>query len=402
MPRSQRAGCAGLLILLTVSCSPAPQEQSPPVRPEAPAPSGNATRTPPAAAPGPAHLNIRGAAFEKSGERFEWRGITAFRLAEMIAHGREHEAVAFLDWAARQKLTVVRVLLMAQHLFQLEPEEGRTALPRLLELAGARNLHVEAVLLADTKATDLDQQHHVKAAGEIAAAYGNALIEIANEPWHATQDVRLHDPTLVKKLAALVPATVPVALGSAERNTGYSAGRYATWHSPRASGQEGWGHVLALADGAKLVADWGKPVISDEPIGAADALVPGRRDNEPARFGAAAALSRLAGLGATFHYEGGLQARLPTAREAAALAEWSAALDLLRDLPDGGTFLAGPELSRVAIVRNARAAFGRLTGTALWLLAIDPGPNASIEFLEGWQLERPERRRGYLLYRARR
>ena len=350
----------------------------------------------------PIHLGIRGTVFEKSGARFDWRGITAFRLAEMIARGREHEAVAFLDWAAQQKLTVVRVLLMAKHLFQLTPEDGRRALPRLLELAAARNLYVEAVFLADTAAIALDHEQHVSDAGAIAGAHSNALVEMANEPWHPTQDVRLHDPAYVKKLAALVPAAVPIALGSAEENAGYADGRYVTWHAPRSSGQDGWGHVLALAEGAKLLAEWKKPLVSDEPIGAGDALVPGRRDNEPSRFGAAAALTRLAGLGATFHYEGGLQARRPSDREAAAFAEWSAALDLLGDVADGGTFLAGAELSRIANVRGARATFARQVDAVLWLLAIDPGADASVEFVDGWRPGRIERRPGFHLYSARR
>ena len=47
---------------------------------------------------------------------------------------------------------------------------------------------------------------------------------------------------------------------------------YITWHSPRESGKAGWAHVLALAEGADLLARWKKPVISDEPIGAGPAF----------------------------------------------------------------------------------------------------------------------------------
>ena len=56
-----------------------------------------------------------------------------------------------------------------------------------------------------------------------------------------------------------------------------------------------------------------RPIVSDEPIGAGP-LRSGRRDDAPARF-RAAMLTRLAGLGATFHYEGGLQAKVPQGRE---------------------------------------------------------------------------------------
>src|SRR4029078_7891013 len=76
------------------------------------------------------------------------------------------------------------------------------------------------------------------------------------------------------------------------------------------------------AQGAALIRKFKKPVISDEPIGAADTAVTGRRDNDPGRFRASAQAAARAGLGATFHYEGGLQARLPTGVEQACLRAW--------------------------------------------------------------------------------
>ena len=357
----------------------------------------------PASSPASGHLRIADANFvDASGRRFEWRGISAFRLAEMIAHGREGEAVAFLDWAARQKLTVVRVFLMAHHLFRLAPEEGRAALPRLLELAGQRGLYVEAVLLADTGTIALDHAAHVRAAAAIAATRSNTLVEIANEPWHPTQDPRLHDPAYVKSLADLVPRQVPVALGSVEGSPGYAAGRYVTWHSPRSNAEEGWGHVFALADGATLIAKWGKPVIGDEPIGAAPAAIPGRRDDSAARFAAAAALTRLAGLGPTFHYEGGLQSRVPAGRELAIFIAWNDALDLMRGVPGDGRFVAGEQVSAIASVAGARRLFARELEREAWVLAVDPPDTASAAGRPPWQLEDAKRGAGLHVYRLRR
>ncbi len=43
-----------------------------------------------------AHLKISGTRFLKpDGSVFEWRGISAFRLLEFVAHGREAEADAY-------------------------------------------------------------------------------------------------------------------------------------------------------------------------------------------------------------------------------------------------------------------------------------------------------------------
>jgi hypothetical protein len=274
--------------------------------------------------PAAAHLRVSGTRFvTPDGQTFQWRGITAFRLLELVAHGRGAEADAYLAWAASKKLTIVRVLAMADGLFKLSPEEGRRALPALLEMARRHGLYVEVVALADTAAVRVDPRPHVKAIGEICARYPNALVEIANEPVHPTQAKALHDPAFVKSLAKLIPAGVPVALGSVENGDGFAAGTYVTWHAPR-SGRRGW--PAEIAAGAAMMKRFRKPVVSDEPIGAADTAVPGRRDNNPAHFREAAIAARRAGLGATFHYENGLQAKLPTAIELACLDAWQAGL----------------------------------------------------------------------------
>jgi hypothetical protein len=321
------------------------------------------------------------------GSPFEWRGISAFALLEQIAHGRSAEAEAYLTWAASQRVTVVRVLVMAQHLFQLSPADGRTALPRLLELAAARNLHVEIVALADTASVPLEFEPHVNEVGAIAARYPNALVEIANEPAHPTQDVKLHSADSLKLLAALVPEAVPVAFGSAEYGDHFAGGDYATYHFPRDTGDDGWGHVRKLAIGAALVEKWRKPVVSDEPIGAAAQFVAGRRDDDPRRFAAAALMTRIAGLQPTFHYEGGLLAKQPAGREQEAFAAWSGALDIVNEarVPSDGTFIAEGEVSSIADVRGARATFGRATDREVWLLILDPGPAHSLIWKTPWR-----------------
>lgn len=374
---------------------------------EAPATAPPPRATPPLAptqSPASAvdHLRVEGTEWRQGNTRFQWRGITAFGLAEMIAHGREPEAIAFLDWTAARQLTVVRVLLMARHLFQLTPADGIEALPRLLELAAARGLHVEIVALADTADIPLNIEQHVTAAGAVAARYPNALIEIANEPWHPTQDKRLHDPSYVAKLARLVPGGVPVVLGSAETDTRYAEGIYATWHAPRRTDEAGWKHVLALSEGATLIAQWRKPAVSDEPIGAAERLVPGRRDNHPGRFRAAAVLTVLTGLGPTFHYEGGLRALIPSGGEAECFAAWRDGLDMMNELPGGGKFLSERDVASVATVSRARAAFGRQFENTVWVVAVDPEEGASVAWQAGWSGVAQRTAAGVRVFRARR
>jgi len=332
----------------------------------------------------PFPIRVAGTRFvDATGRPFEWRGITAFRLAEMIANGREQEAIAYLDWAKSEQLTVVRVLLMAQHLFKLTPDAGRTALPRLLDLAKERGIAVEVVALADTKEITLDYEAHVREIGAVALQRGNAFIELANEPGHPTQDPRLHKPDFLQGLASQLPGPLIVALGSYEYGEGFAAGDYATTHTDR--GSRDWDHVLALAPVAPRPSSLKKPVVSDEPIGAAAEYQPGRRDNDPSRFAAAAALTKLAGLGATFHYEGGLQAAIPSGREAACLAAWQLGLALLNDLPLDGEFVEGNRLVTVAQTSGVRRAFGRVSANRAVILLVDPAPSVSLTPGAGWK-----------------
>lgn len=334
----------------------------------------------------PSRLKVDGTRFVGAdGSRFEWRGITAFRLLEMIARGRTKDVEAYLDWCAKQELTVVRVLTMAKHLFELDPAEGRAALPRLLEMAHGRGLYVEIVGLADTAEIPLDIDRHIREIGVIAAKHPNAVVEIANEPVHGTQTVRVHDPGDLERLARLVPDEVPVALGAADDDR-FAAGDYATVHLSRDTGDGGWAHVTALAAAAQLLRKWGKPVVNDEPIGAGNQLDPGRRDDSPERFRAAALLSRMTGMGATFHYDGGLQAVLPQGRQRECFDAWQEAWTLL---PAGPFTFTNPS-SKDAPVQSVKgefaAAYLAVRAGRAWLLVTRARGDVAVTWSEGWEV----------------
>lgn len=251
------------------------------------------------------------------GAPFHWRGISAFRLVEMVAHGEEKQADAYLAWAASKRLTIVRVLTMADILFDLSPEDGVRALPRVLEMAKSHGLAVEVVALADTARIKVDPRAHVKAVGEICARYPNVVLEIANEPGHSTQIEETERASYLLELRKLVPSTVAVALGSVERGDDLAAGDFVTWHPPR-----GRNWLERLSAGGELQKRFHKPVIVDEPIGAGERMIRNRRSNDPEQFRRMGEICRRLELGATFHYEGGLRTAIPTGREAECFKAW--------------------------------------------------------------------------------
>jgi hypothetical protein len=273
--------------------------------------------------------------------------------------------------------------------FDLRPEDGRRALPRLLELASKHGLYVEVVALAGTADIPVNLEEHVGEIGKILAAYPNGLLEVANEPVHPSQSADVQKPEVLAALAARVPAGIPVALGSIERGDGFGEGSYVTWHAPRESGKGGWAHVLELARGAALLDRWKKPVVSDEPIGAGAAFQPGRRDDAPERFRAAALLTRLAGLGATFHYEAGLQARVPESRELECFNAWNEAWTLLpSDVEQHGTFRNGGAAGSIvtAFDRGRILAIYERADTARgWLLILGDASSA-VTVSSGWTM----------------
>jgi hypothetical protein len=352
------------------------------------------------------HIRAKGTRFIRpDGRPFRWRGITAFRLLELEAAGRSADVDAYLKWAASQQLTVVRVLAMAKHLFELPPERGVGALDSFLLRAARHSLHVEVVALADTGSYSMDLKAHVRRVGDIAARHGNAFVEIANEPYHGTQRPEVHNEAFLHTLRSEVPSQVPVALGAAGYPELHIGGDFVTFHSSRSDGSAGWGHVRDLRIGVDFLRAAGKPVVNDEPIGAGQTFQPGRRDASPERFRAHAVFAGLTGLYSTFHYEGGLQAKRPAGRELECFNAWREGVQLAEDGPRGIPqimLLQGKAPARARVPAKG-GAFAVLEGDRAWVLVFGEGAEASaIKWLGNWKPERPQRWPGLQLTTGRR
>jgi hypothetical protein len=97
----------------------------------------------------------------------------------------------------------------------------------------------------------------------------------------------------------------------------------------------------------------------------------------------------MAGLGATFHYEQGLQAKIPTGVEARCFDAWNEAWTLLpADIELKGAFHeAGQPGAAVAAFdrATASAAFERQVGTTVYVLIVDAPKEPALTWSKGWR-----------------
>ena len=226
----------------------------------------------------------------------------AFRLVEFVAH-KAKRCGRLSQWASKQRLTVVRVLVMAK-LFSSSSGAGRAAL-RACSNGRRQGLHVEVVALADTASYTMDIDAHVKRSPPSAGSTRTRFSRSPTSPI-TPSDARVR--TWVSR-AASPPgrSTRAFALGAGDGTT-TSRRRLHHVHFQRTNRlQGGPGARDAQASSSRSVTASRSSMRAD---GAGPVAQPGRRENDPEKFRAMGLVSRLLGLGATFHYEGGLQAQI--------------------------------------------------------------------------------------------
>jgi hypothetical protein len=327
------------------------------------------------------------------GSAFHWRGVTAFALAAHIAEGRDDDARHFARWASGHGFTVLRVLAMNHGWLDLPPEQGRRALPRLFAVAREFGMYVQVVALAGTRQprfeTDAFLREQVRAIGALCAAVDNCIMEIANEPYHASQ-ADLDDPARMQGLSRAVPNAVPVAFGAAAEHTSdaLAGGTFVVAHLPR--GGERWERVARRADLARLSRRLGRFVVDNEPIGAADRRQPSRRDDDPAAFYAQAAVSGVMGLGATFHCDDCLHARVPSPAQQRSAEAFARGAQFVASAGPVRWLDAPGDQSPVELVERGRRLFLATSETAAVVVALGPAAHDPVRWRPGWKVRREQ------------
>ena len=366
------AATALVVAPLATACSPAPHAQ-----PGQPAESGALRALTP--------LRVCGRALCAGDERFRWRGVTAFGLADLVAHGRETDARTFIAWAGNTGFNVLRVLAMIPNggWLDLSPADGRRALPRLFTIAREHGMYVQIVALANTNERsgryrgEPFLREQVREVGRLCAQARNCVLELANEPYHGSQ-ASLDQPALMRRLQQEVPKALPVAWGAARGDESHemAGGTFAVVHVRRSGDR--WSRIARMRSLAALSAATGKFVVDNEPIGAAEAPDRGRRDSAPEAFFAQGVMSRLLDVGSTFHCEDCLPARVPgpVQRECA-----GAFIEGFRIVPED----VSPTIVDVAAADGASGGvFSATSGDRAWSLLLGESTAAGVRWPRGW------------------
>lgn len=241
---------------------------------------------------------------------FVWRYATGFRLLDYLADGDLDSARRFIAWLVARGFNGVRVLATAQVLFQLDAADGLRALPQLFDELKNGGLNVEIVALADTASwTNAQLETQVKAVDAQCASHPGCVLEIANEHYTQTQSRSLHDLNYLNHLLTLT-TTKATAISSAAHDEDLApAGRYVTRHRDRH--RDKWNDVRRVREMNGVSDALDVFTVDDEPIGANEVAQFARRENDPAIFFTQGVLCRVMSVGCTFHFEDGLQAKVP-------------------------------------------------------------------------------------------
>lgn len=222
----------------------------------------------------------------------------------------EHDQLAFLRWMTDTGMNGLRVFAGALPWAAQTVQDARSALPAAFARALAAGVYVYVVANTESR-TGYDVVEHTTAIANMCAEAVNCVLEGANEYWHPTQSDQVQDVAwLQNMLLRVVPPNVTWSTGAASVDEGADypaqAGTFSTAHLDRS--RDKWNQVRRIREIFGIAEGTGKPAMSGEPIGAAEASQPGRRESDPNFFFALGALCRLFEVGCVFHSEQGLDA----------------------------------------------------------------------------------------------
>lgn len=249
-----------------------------------------------------------------------FRPVFASALLGLSPNKSDEEVREFLDWVAATGFNGVRVFAGALRWEGLTVDRSRQRLPWFLGEAAARGLYVEVVALTDSRNNgthfDYEVTPHVAAIANICADFDHTLLEIANEPQHGTQSDAVHDESILNSLGHVPRGRVTYTLGNANGDTPDEVerrigdGDYMVFHLERST-HDLWNMARKVKDMGDISRGMRRPVLNNEPIGAAEPGTPGQRIQDVDVFFGMGATDRVCEVGGVFHFEAGLRIVMP-------------------------------------------------------------------------------------------
>jgi hypothetical protein len=338
-------------------------------------------------------VHVDGKVFrDTSGAIWPYRGATSFLLLKRFAAGED--IVPYLDHRRDAGANILRVLTNVSWGPLAPTDYTDVQLRQFLALVHSRGLRVEVVALADALNWSLAQQRaHVQRVLDAVADMGALdFVEVSNEafknskpPAEVMAGVTRRRPDLVMAAGgdnATCDNLTPFVLD------------YVTLHNER---KDEWPRTakdeLELRDGFGCGDKPGYggahvPVVSDEPMGAAEANEPGRRSNVADDFYWFAATSQLLGAGGTFHSEAGLTASEPGPAQAAAEQAFFAGLSSVAPAAQLGLYTRGGLASVPLTHDDAKAlrTFCSIQGGTADCVVIRPSADWAAQAVNGWRI----------------
>ena len=307
-----------------------------------------------------------------------------FTSALSILRRSDEDVLTFLQWAARTGFNGIRVFAGALKWANQTANGARDRLPFLLTEAAKRGLYVEVTAITDSLEGNYDPDEHFRTVARICDV-DNAILEVANEPYHSTQASRIHEAAHLLSLGGA--SRVPFALGAAESDESDEmfGGSFITAHLDR--GRDKWNQVRRVRE-LEMLSDKGrKPVLNNEPIGAAEASLHGRRESDPAFFFCLGVLNRIFEVGGVFHSDAGLNALLPGPVQQAC-AEAFVAGSRTIPVEDRLRFQnAGWDTSPVASARFEQTivrAYSGVSASRAWTALVGLSGDPGLQLKNGW------------------
>lgn len=333
---------------------------------------------------------------------WRWRGATQFLLFARYLNGEDISPQ--LDWLIARGFNVVRVfgevpsgfdadrMGVSNYERPFERPDFDAKLHAFFTLLADRGLRCEYTVLTYWDAMNT-MRTHVQRVFDIAASHWNVFVEVANEPEHngidavaVMQGVHRHG---VLAAYGIDPGRAPVD----EWKSRIRVLDYGTAHDLDRN-LEASPTVTKRA--AAMQSAFGVPFVNDEPIGAIDPGHPTYKETGPQTWGnirgggartvnrdvfiTAAAIAYMYSAGYTYHFQAGLEGRVPNEKQPIQDDVASALRDVAGFIPNdvqlGKPVEALPDGGLGVVLDNQQ-----------WVVVPRPQPGWSPQASPGWQIQ---------------